>query len=89
VNVTPPMLQRPPKSPAKPPPSPGAVRARRSRALRRDGVVILRVRARRKRLVAAMRRANPDGGELETTTQIAAELQSILDAFITRWIGKI
>jgi hypothetical protein len=82
------MLARPPKPDAKPAPSAAAVRARRSRALRSEGIVILRLRMHRKRLVAAMRCANPGAGDLATTAQVEAELQALVDAFIVRWLGK-
>ena len=44
--------------------------------------MILRVRTHRKRLVAAMRCANPGAGGLETVPEIEAELQAIIDAFV-------
>jgi hypothetical protein len=70
-------------------PSAGAVRASRSRARRRDGLVIMRVEVHRRRLIAAMGRANPArAGELETTAEVEAELQAIVDAFVTRWLGQ-
>lgn len=47
----------------------------------------MRIRAHRKRLVVAMRRANPELGELSAVTEVETELEAIIAAFIERWIG--
>ena len=40
------------------------------------------------RLAKAMRAANPAAGDLDTREAIEAELRSIVDAFIERWLRK-
>jgi hypothetical protein len=67
-------------------PSPAALRARRSRARLRDGVRTFKVRAHTRRLVAAMRRANPELGDEFEHAAIEAELNAIVVAFIARWL---
>ena len=68
-------------------PSPDAIRARASRARLKRGVRTFKVRAHARRLVAAMRTANPRLPESELSpTEIEAELQSIIDAFCQRWL---
>ena len=76
------MLHRPGRSM-----TPDAIRARRNRARRKAGLVNLRVWLPRRQLIAAMRCANPDVGELATKAEIEAELQAVDDAFIVRWVG--
>jgi hypothetical protein len=80
------MLDRPPND-AKPAPSADAIRARKSRALRKAGFVSLRVKLKRRRVVAFLRRSNPNVGPLETTAQIEAELTSYMEAVMVRWLG--
>jgi hypothetical protein len=77
------MLERLPRTP-----SAAALRARRSRARLRNGVRTFKVRAHTRRLVAAMCRANPDLGDELEHAAIEAELNAIVDSFITRWIGE-
>jgi hypothetical protein len=68
--------------------TPGAVRARASRARLKEGVVTFKLRAHRKRLVAAMALANPELGDIgENTQAIEAELNVIIEAFVSRWLG--
>jgi hypothetical protein len=71
-------------------PSGAAARARERRARQRAGISHdLRVRVPTRRLVAAMREANPclpDGDW--TTAEIEAELETIVLAFIQRWLEK-
>jgi hypothetical protein len=71
------------------PPSPAALRARERRARLRAGVTHdLRVRVPTRRLVAAMRAANPRLPESElTAAEIETELDAIVLAFIERWVG--
>jgi hypothetical protein len=72
------------------PSSPAAVRARERRARLRAGIARdLRVRVPTRRLVAAMRAANPrlPEGELGPA-EIEAELAEIVVAFIARWLGR-
>jgi hypothetical protein len=72
------------------PPSAAAQRARERRARLRAGITRdLRVRVPTRRLMAAVRAANPQlpEGEL-TTAEIECELQSIVEAFIERWLEK-
>jgi hypothetical protein len=72
------------------PPSPAAVRARERRSRLRAGIVHdLRVRVPTRRLVAAMRAANPrlPEGDL-SVAEIEAELESVILAFIQRWLDK-
>jgi hypothetical protein len=75
------MLQRPSSSPA-------AVRNRRWRAQRRAGVREVRIRLHARRLAAALRKANPQAGELGTWAEVEAELTAVIDEFVERWIGK-
>jgi hypothetical protein len=78
--------------PNKPPPSPSpsAVRARDRRARQRDGVEHdLRVRRPTRRLVAAMRAANPKLPERDLSrAELEAEVDAILGAFEERWLDK-
>jgi hypothetical protein len=66
--------------------SSGAVRARASRARLRDGVRTFRVRAHTRRLIIAMRRANPELSDELEHAAIEAELNAIVNAFIVQWI---
>jgi hypothetical protein len=68
--------------------TPGAVRARASRARLRSGVRTFRVRAHARRLITAMRRANPDLSDELDHAGVEAELNAIVEAFIMRWIGE-
>jgi hypothetical protein len=68
-------------------PSPDALRARKSRARLKAGVRTFRVRAHHRRLVAALRKANPQAGELDAWPEVEAELAAIVEEFITRWVG--
>jgi hypothetical protein len=68
--------------------SPAAVRARERRARQRRGIDrILHVKLPTRRLIVALRAANPAVGDLDTRTAIEAELQSVVEAFIERWVG--
>ena len=58
------------------PPSPGAIRARNSRARRKQGVRTFRVRAHARRLAAAMRRANPSLSKNELSQEM---IEVVLD----------
>jgi hypothetical protein len=71
---------------ARPPPSPGAVRARRSRARAKAGIGTFRIRAHTRRLIAAMLRANPDLSDDLDHAAVEAELNAIVAAFIARWV---
>jgi hypothetical protein len=62
--------------------------ARNSRARIKVGVRTYRVRAHARRLVAAMRRANPKLPDDPTQDQIEAELGDIVAAFVERWLWK-
>jgi hypothetical protein len=66
--------------------SPAALRARASRARLRSGVRTFKVRAHARRLVAAMRRANPELNDDLEHAAIEAELNAIVAAFIARWL---
>jgi hypothetical protein len=68
--------------------SAGAARARNSRARRKLGVRIYRLRAHERRLSAALRLADPSlpVGQLSPAT-IERELESIIEAFTARWLG--
>jgi hypothetical protein len=86
------MLDRPdpPKPPSRRASSPAAIRARERRARQRAGIECdLRVRVPTRRLVAAMRAANPRlrDGEL-SPAEIEAELEAIVLAFVDRWLLK-
>jgi hypothetical protein len=69
--------------------SPAALRASERRARRRAGIAHdLTVRVPTRRLIAAMRAANPRLPEGELNREaIEAELQAVVDTFIERWIG--
>jgi len=70
--------------------SPGAARARKSRALRRVGCKVLHVAANEKRLVKALRKAGrlPEDETREPPRKdIEAEAAQVVADFITRWIG--
>ena len=70
------------------PPTRAAVRARERRARLRDGVLHdLVVRVPTRRLVAAMKAANPAVGDLDTREAIEAELHEIAVAFMDRWLS--
>jgi hypothetical protein len=64
----------------RPPPTPGAARARNSRARRKQGVRTFRVRAHERRLVAALRRANPSLPAELSLELIGSELEAIVAA---------
>ena len=70
------------------PPTPAAIRARRWRARRKAGMREARIRINARRLAAALRRANPQAGELATWPEVEAELQAVAEALIERWLGK-
>jgi hypothetical protein len=81
------MLERPPRRP--PSASPGARRARASRARRQKGLVSLRVVTHKKWLIAALRAAGsrlPDGPV--TVEEIEAAAGGVLADFTDRWVGK-
>jgi hypothetical protein len=69
-------------------PSPSATRARRWRAQRRAGIREARIRVHARRLAAALRKANPQAGELAAWSDVEAELAAVIEAFVDRWIGK-
>jgi hypothetical protein len=62
------------------PPSPGAIRARESRARLKQGMRTFRVRAHARRLVAAMRKANPILPDELSPETIEIELAAIVAA---------
>ena len=72
------------------PPSRAAARARERRARQRSGIACdLTVRVPTRRLVAAMKAANPRLPEGELCREaIEPELQAVVETFIERWIGK-
>jgi hypothetical protein len=72
------------------PPSSAAARARERRARQRAGITRdLRVRVPTRRLIAAMRAANPRLPEGELSREaIEAELHEIIIALIDRWLRK-
>ena len=68
------------------PPSPAAIRSRAYRARRKAGVVgVLHVQATR-RLVAALQAAN-SSADLASREAIEAELASVVEGFMVRWLG--
>jgi hypothetical protein len=80
------VLQRPPR----PPPSPAASRARRWRAQRRAGLRQARLAVPERRLRRAMLVAREHAGQsvdLDTWGDVEAELMTVVDAFIERWLG--
>jgi hypothetical protein len=70
-----------------PPLSPGALRARRSRARRREGLTVFHIEADQRRLIAALRAA---GRMTEDANRedIERALAEILIDFTARWLGK-
>jgi hypothetical protein len=68
-------------------PSRAAIRARRWRAQRKAGMRDAHLRLNARRLAAALRKANPEAGDLATWPEVVAELQTLVDTLIERWIG--
>jgi hypothetical protein len=70
------------------PASRAASRARRWRAQRKAGLREARLRLHARRLAAALRKANPEAGELDTWPEVEAELTAMIEAWVERWIGQ-
>jgi hypothetical protein len=69
-------------------PPPAAFRARRQRARQRNGVRWeLRLKLPTDRLAKALAAATPSAGDLDTKEGLEAELQSVVLAFVERWIS--
>jgi hypothetical protein len=77
------MLDRPPSGRAA---TPGALRARKSRARHRAGIAVLQVKVHRRRLAAAVRAANRGEPDPEVLAEIEAAAQLVLDDWIDRWL---
>ena len=70
-------------------PSPGAVRARESRARKKAGLATYQIRTHRKRLIAALRRINSTLSLDELSRQeVEAELTAQTESWIAAWIGR-
>jgi hypothetical protein len=67
--------------------SPGALRARRSRARRRVGQCVFRVEADQRRIVAALQAAGRLADDA-TREEIEHELAEVLSDFARRWLGR-
>lgn len=76
------MLHRPSSSPA-------AIRNRDWRAERRAGLRKAKIQVNARRLVAALRRANPQARELDTWPEVEAELGAVIEAFCEHWLGPV
>jgi hypothetical protein len=69
------------------PPLPGAIRARRSRARRREGLTVFHVEADQRRVIAALRAAGRMGDDANRE-DIERALAEVLIDFTARWLGK-
>jgi hypothetical protein len=69
------------------PVSPGALRARRSRARRRIGLCVFHVEADQRRTLAALRAAGRLADDV-TREEIERQLAEVLSDFARRWLGK-
>jgi hypothetical protein len=67
--------------------SPGALRARRSRARRRVGLCVFRVQADQRRTFAALRAAGRLADDA-TREEIEHALAEVLSDFARRWLGR-
>jgi hypothetical protein len=67
--------------------SPGALRARQSRARRRVGLCVFHVEADQRRTLAALRAAGRLADDA-TREEIEHELAEVLSDFARRWLGK-
>ena len=75
------------RSPERLPLSPGALRARRSRARRREGLTVFHVEADQRRVIAALRAAGRMGDDANRE-DIERALAEVLIDFTARWLGK-
>lgn len=78
------MLKRVPRGRSN---SPGAIRARESRARRSAGYKMLRLLVNERRFAAALRARDQLEG-VATTDDIAAAAGEVLSGFCDRWLGK-
>jgi hypothetical protein len=71
----------------RPPLSPGALRARRSRDLQRAGLTVFHVVGHKRRVIAALRAAKrlPDDA---SRSEIEHALAEVVSDFTRRWLGK-
>jgi hypothetical protein len=67
--------------------SPGALRARRSRADRRNGVRTFRVRVHMRRIVAALRAAHRISDPDVDQQDIGRAVEQLIGDFCQRWLG--
>jgi hypothetical protein len=69
------------------PPSPGALRARRSRADRRNGLRTFRVRVHMRRMIAALRAAHRISDSEIDQQDIGRVVEQLINDFCQRWLG--
>jgi hypothetical protein len=72
----------------RPPPSPGALRARRSRDLQRAGLTVFHVVGHKRRVIAALRAAGRRLADDASRKEIEHALAEVVSDFTRRWLGK-
>ena len=72
----------------RPPLSPGALRARRSRDLLRAGLTVFHVVGHKRRVIAALRAAGRRLADDASRKEIEHALAEVVSDFTSRWLGK-
>jgi hypothetical protein len=72
----------------RPPLSPGALRARRSRDLQRGGLTVFHVVGHKRRVIAALRAAGQRLADEASRREIEHALAEVVSDFTRRWLGK-
>jgi hypothetical protein len=72
----------------RPPLSPGALRARRSRDLQRAGLTVFHVVGHKRRVIAALRAAGRRLADDASRKDIERALAEVVSGFTRRWLGK-
>jgi hypothetical protein len=72
----------------RPPLSPGALRARRSRDLRRAGLTVFHVVGHKRRVIRALRAAGRRLADDASREEIEHALAEVVSDFTRRWLGK-
>jgi hypothetical protein len=72
----------------RPPLSPGALRARRSRDLQRAGLTVFHVVGHKRRVIAALRAAGWRLAEDASRKEIEHALAEVVSDFTRRWLGR-
>jgi hypothetical protein len=81
-------LQRQATYEARPPLSPGAIRARRSRDLQRAGLTVFHVVGHKRRVIAALREAGRRLADDASRKEIEHALTEVVSDFTRRWLGR-